>query len=67
MGGSAFLSKIAMSVGSSVKLKYYAEDLHRLAYFRQGIKRGQDMMEAGFSRDADKLMGLSQAKDVIKN
>lgn len=53
--GLEWIAKISMSVGSSVNIKKYIEELKRLSYFRRCIKAGQEMIQAAYKQETENI------------
>ena len=53
--GLEWLAKISTSVGSSVNIRKYIEELKRLSYFRRCIKAGQEMIQAAYKQETESI------------
>jgi len=49
--GLDMLAKISASVGSSVNLRYYIEELKRLSYLRRVVQAGQELIQAAYRQE----------------
>lgn len=49
------LAQIAGSVGTSVNLRHYAEEIKRLAYFRRCIRACGELMQAAYRQDSSEI------------
>ncbi len=54
----SYISEVAMSVGTSINLPRYAEELRQLSYYRRCIDNGRRMMEAAQNQDEN---GISES------
>ncbi|WP_312070393.1 replicative DNA helicase [Anaerotignum propionicum] len=59
----SYLSEVAMSVGTSINLPRYAEELRQLSYYRRCIDNGRKMMEAAYKQDEN---GISESLSNLR-
>lgn len=57
--GFETLATIAGSVGTSVNLRHYAEEIKRLAYFRRCIRACGEMLRAAYAQDSGEVGDLN--------
>lgn len=61
--GLDWLTKIAMSVSTSVHIRKYTEKLQKLTFFRQVVLAAGEMMQAAHRQDMD---GISKGLEAIR-
>lgn len=53
----SYISEVAMTVGTSVNLPRYIEELKQLSYFRRCIDTGRKLVEAAYKQDGEGISG----------
>lgn len=68
IGGIEFITQIALSVATSVRMKEYIKILKEKSYFRRKIAQGKALVAAGLEQDKQKLQKISEQaqKDGIE-
>lgn len=61
--GLEWIAKISTSVGSSVNLWHYIEELKRLSYLRRVVSVGREMIQAAYRQDS---AGIDKALAAIR-
>ncbi len=59
----SYLSEVAMTVGTSVNLQRYTEELKQLSYYRRCIDSGRKLVEAAYKQDDN---GISQYLEMLR-